>query len=131
MPQTQSSPAPAAVEKADSTLRRRLIGGLVVIGLYFAVQLIPRPVAIKPEGWRLLGIFVATIGGLILQPIAGGALVLMAVTLAAIAGRVTIQPALGRDGDPTPWLGVGAFFFFLSFFQNSFRPPPALALLPS
>ena len=65
------------------TPRRRVIGGIIVVSLYFAVQLAPRPVPIRPEGWRLLGIFEATIGGLILQPISGGALVLMAVTLAA------------------------------------------------
>ena len=50
-------------------------------------MLLPRPATIKPEAWRLLGIFAATIAGLILQPIPGGALVLMAVTLASIVRR--------------------------------------------
>ena len=49
----------------EQTTRRRVFGWLVVIALYFAVQLAPRPAAIRPEGWRLLGIFIATIGGLI------------------------------------------------------------------
>ena len=66
----------------EPTVRRRVIGWLVVIALYFAVQLAPRPAAIRPEGWRLLGIFIATIGGLILQPIAGGALVLLMLAAA-------------------------------------------------
>src|SRR6476619_7269578 len=94
MSQIQSEPAPAAAVIAEPSTRRRLTGALVIVGLYLAVQLMPRPVAIKPEGWRLLGIFIATIGGLILQPISGGALVLIAVTLAAVFGGLTIQEAL-------------------------------------
>ena len=48
----------------EQSTRSRIIGALIVIGLYAVVQLAPRPAAIKPEGWRLLAIFVATIGGL-------------------------------------------------------------------
>src|SRR5947207_3394889 len=129
MPPTQSGPAPAAVEKTGSTSRRRLIGGLVVIGLYFAVQLIPRPVAIKPEGWRLLGIFVATIGGLILQPIAGGALVLIAVTLAAVFGGLTIQQTLEGYGDPTVWLVMAAFFISIAMIKTGFARRLALVFV--
>src|SRR5947207_4870765 len=126
MPPTQSGPAPAAVEKTGSTSRRRLIGGLVVIGLYFAVQLIPRPVAIKPEGWRLLGIFAATIGGLILQPIPGGAVVLIGITLAAVAGGLTIQQALEGYGDPTVWLVMSAFFISIAMIKTGFARRLAL-----
>src|SRR5258707_14126191 len=79
----------------DPSPRSRIIGSLVVIGLYVAVQLAPRPVEIKPEGWRLLAIFVATIGGLILRPIAGAALVLIALTLAAFIGGLPVQTTLG------------------------------------
>ena len=64
----------------------------------------------KPEGWRLLGIFLATILGLILQPVPGGALVLLAMTLAATFGGLTIQQALAGYGDPTVWLVMAAFF---------------------
>src|SRR5260221_14355430 len=122
MPQTQSGEAPAAIEKADPTLRRRLIGGLVVIGLYFAVQLIPRPVAIKPEGWRLLGIFAATIGGLVFQPLAGGALGLIAVTLASGFGSLSLPPTLEGDPDPPVGLGVSALFLFNPLFKNRLAP---------
>jgi DASS family divalent anion:Na+ symporter len=126
MPPTQSDPAPAATEKADPSLRRRLIGGAVVIGLYLAVQLVPRPDAIKPEGWRLLGIFIATIGGLILRPIPGGALVLIAVTLAAVFGGLTIQQALEGYADPTVWLVMAAFFIAIAMIKTGFARRMAL-----
>lgn len=84
---------------------------LVPLLLYaLIVWLIPRPESIKPESWRLLGIFLATIAGLILQPIPGGALVLLAVTLASVWGGLTIQEALAGYGDPTVWLVMAAFF---------------------
>jgi DASS family divalent anion:Na+ symporter len=90
------------------------------------VQLAPRPAAIQPEGWRLLGIFIATIGGLILQPISGGALVLMAVTLSAVAGGLTIQQALEGYGDPTVWLVMAAFFISIAMIKTGFARRLAL-----
>jgi DASS family divalent anion:Na+ symporter len=91
--------------------RRRLLGLCLVIGLYLFTQfVIPKPASVTVEGWRLFGIFLATIGGLIVQPIAGGAMVLIAVTLASVFGGLTIQEALGGFGDPTVWLVMAAFF---------------------
>jgi divalent anion:Na+ symporter, DASS family len=91
-------------------LRRRILSGLVLLALYLAVEfLVPRPASVTPAGWRLLGIFVATIGALVLRPIPGGAAVLIAITLASIFGGLTIQHALGGYGDPTVWLVMAAF----------------------
>src|SRR2546422_907426 len=126
MPQIESGQAPPEIDKAVPDFRRSLTGGLIVIGLYVAVQLLPRPVAVKPEGWRLLGIFVATIGGLILQPIPGGALVLIAVTLAAVAGGLTIQQTLEGYGDPTVWLVMAAFFISNAMIKTGFARRLAL-----
>ncbi|MEX2260952.1 MAG: DASS family sodium-coupled anion symporter [Bryobacteraceae bacterium] len=97
-------------ERAGKTLRYRLTAGAFLVLLYFIVVfLIPRPEAVTPEGWRLFAVFVATVGGLMLQPIPGGALVLVAVTLVSVIGGVTIQTALGGFGDPTVWLVIAAF----------------------
>src|SRR5258707_7021937 len=104
----------------DPSPRSRIIGSLVVIGLYVAVQLAPRPVEIKPEGWRLLAIFVATIGGLIMRPISGGALVLIAVTLAGFMGGLTINQALEGYADPTVWLVMAAFFISIAMIKTGF-----------
>ena len=98
-------------EQATTSTRRRVWVGALLLLLCVAIGwLTPRPAAIQPEGWRLLGIFVATVVGLILQPIPGGALVLLAVTLASIWGGLTIQQALSGYGDPTVWLVMAAFF---------------------
>ncbi|MEK7404580.1 MAG: DASS family sodium-coupled anion symporter [Acidobacteriota bacterium] len=102
--QPTAAPAPAAP--------RRLFWRALIPLLLFAaiVWVAPRPAAIKPEGWRLLGIFVATIAGLLLEPIPGGALVLVAVTLSALLGGLTTEQALSGYSNESVWLVMAAFF---------------------
>ncbi len=90
---------------------RRWRGLAILVLIYLAVvYLLRRPETVRPEGWRLTGIFLATVAGLVLQPIPGGAIVLAAVTLASVLGGLTIGQALEGYGDPTVWLVMAAFF---------------------
>ena len=99
------------MSEPDQHRQPRWLGLAALVAIYFFITLVlPRPETVKPEGWRLVGIFGATIAGLIIQPIPGGALVLLAVTLSAIFGGLTIQQALSGYGDPTVWLVMAAFF---------------------
>ncbi|MCL5743996.1 MAG: anion permease [Acidobacteria bacterium] len=92
------------------SLHRRLASGAALIFIYLAVEyLLPKPASIAPEGWRLLGLFAATIGGLILQPVPGGAVVLTAVVLSALIGGLDTAQALGGYSDPIVWLVIAAF----------------------
>ena len=62
-------------------------GFAILLAIYCAiVYLFPKPDSVKPEGWRLFGIFISTVVGSIIEPIPGGALVLLAVTLSSILG---------------------------------------------
>ena len=99
--------------------RREIVGLAALVLVYLViVYLIPRPESVKPEGWRLTGIFLATIVGCILQPIPGGALVLMAITLSAVMGGLTTQQALAGYADPTVWLVMAAFFISRSLIDT-------------
>lgn len=96
---------------APQSSSRRWTRFAILVAVYFAfLYLAPKPASVKPEGWRLVALFAATIAGLILEPIPGGALVLMAVTLSAIIGGLTVQSALSGYSDPTVWLVMAAFF---------------------
>src|SRR5579871_1810704 len=91
--------------------KRTARGMLALAAVYsVVVYLIPKPVAVKPEGWRLTGLFIATIAGCILQPIPSGALVLLAVTLSSVIGGLTIEQALMGYADKAVWLVMAAFF---------------------
>ncbi|HEY6121751.1 MAG TPA: DASS family sodium-coupled anion symporter, partial [Pyrinomonadaceae bacterium] len=68
------------------------------------------PAGITPQSWRLLAIFAATITGSILQPIPGGGIVLLGVTVVALTGALPVNQALGGYADPIVWLVLAAFF---------------------
>jgi DASS family divalent anion:Na+ symporter len=91
----------------------------VLIAIYAVVVfLIPRPETVRPEGWRLFGLFLATIGGLILQPMAGAAIVLLGVTLSAMLGGLTMSAALAGWSDTSVWLVVAAFMISRSLMNT-------------
>jgi DASS family divalent anion:Na+ symporter len=91
--------------------RRTWLGMAMLVAIYLiVVYIIPRPEAVKPEGWRLAGIFFATVVGLITEPLPGGALVLLGVTLSALVGGLTIEQALMGYADKSVWLVMAAIF---------------------
>ena len=99
------------VSRTVKSTRHRLTAGALLVVIYLTIAyVVPRPAALKPEAWRLLGIFCATIAGLMTEPLPGGALVLCAVTLASLVGGLSVQQALGGYADPTVWLVMSAFF---------------------
>lgn len=128
-----STAEPPAVQPAyvrAPSLRRRLLSGVLLLALYLAVEFwVPRPESVQPAGWRLLGIFLATIGALMLQPIPGGAAVLIAVILASLFGGLTIQHALGGYGDPTVWLVMAAFFISAALIKTGLARRIALIFI--
>ncbi|MBL8230055.1 MAG: DASS family sodium-coupled anion symporter [Bryobacterales bacterium] len=93
---------------------------LAAIALFYVVlvYVLPKPESVKPEGWRLLGIFLSIIAGLILQPIPGGAIVLIGVTLSAATKSITIAEALAGYADGSVWLVVAAFMISRSLINT-------------
>ena len=81
----------------------------VVLGAGFAVALVPPPSGIAPTEWHLLAVFVCTIVGLTVQPLPGGAMVLLGVAATALLGLLPIEQALAGYGDPIVWLVLAAF----------------------
>jgi DASS family divalent anion:Na+ symporter len=101
--------APRAAEAAkDSVHYGRLA---VLAGVYVLIAyVVPRPEAVTPEGWRLLALFAATVLGLMLQPLPGGALVLTSITLSIVLAGLPVARALSGFADSTVWLVMAAFF---------------------
>jgi divalent anion:Na+ symporter, DASS family len=81
-----------------------------VIGIGVLVALAPRPAGVPAASWNLLAIFVATVLGLTLQPVPGGAIVLLGVSATVLLGVQPIAKALAGYGDPIVWLVLAAFF---------------------
>ncbi|MEW5977674.1 MAG: DASS family sodium-coupled anion symporter [Acidobacteriota bacterium] len=105
----EHSKKPTGSSAFTGRLRHALRWGAVV-GVGLAVVAIPPPSAIPAESWRLLAIFAATIAGLIVQPLPGGALVLLSIAVIALTGTASPDQALAGFGDPLVWLVLAAFF---------------------
>ncbi len=81
-----------------------------VIGVGVVIAVLPRPAGATAQAWNLLAIFMATVAGLTLQPIPGGAIVLLGVSASVLFGIQPIAKALAGYGDPIVWLVLAAFF---------------------
>jgi DASS family divalent anion:Na+ symporter len=102
----------------------------VLVAVYLVVvYLIPKPASVKPEGWRLTGVFVATIIGSIIRPVPAGALVLLAVTLTALMGSLTIEQALAGYSNSSVWLVLAAFMISRALIGTGFARRVALWLV--
>ena len=94
---TSSGPAPASSVKPYRLL------ALVVIYLVIA-HLFPPPEGVSPENWRRVGVFFATIGGLMLQPMPGSQVVLVGLVAMLVLGGVPIDRALSGYSAPSVWM---------------------------
>lgn len=73
---------------------------------------------LKPGAMHMIGLFVATILGLILQPLPQGAVVLLGVALTALTGTLSVGDSLNGFANSTVWLIVSAFLFARGFIKT-------------
>ena len=92
------------------------------------VWLVPHP-AFDARAWALLCLFAATVAGLIVRPLPAGAVVLIAIAVAATLGIVPLQDALAGFANPTVWLIVAAFLFARGFAQTKLGDRIAFAII--
>ena len=80
---------------------------LVAIYLLIA-HVVPPPEGVDPQGWRITGIFFATIAGLMLQPLPGSQVVLIGITALVLVGRVPMARALEGYSAASVWMVLAA-----------------------
>ena len=82
---------------------------LVLVALYVVVaHVLPPPAGVDAQGWRITGVFFATIGGLILQPMPGAQVVLVGVTALVVVAGVPMNEALSGYASPSVWMVLAA-----------------------
>ena len=107
---------PSGEETAITTVRTGRLVATALVGL--GMWLLPVPVGVEPEAWKLLAIFVATIAGIILRPLPMGAVALVATGVAVLTRTLTIDEATAGFGAPIVWLVVAAFFIATTFIHT-------------
>ncbi|XP_031122845.1 dicarboxylate transporter 1, chloroplastic-like [Ipomoea triloba] len=79
---------------------------------------VPQPGGVSRSAWQLLSIFLATIVGIITQPLPLGAVALMGLGACVLTKTLTFAAAFSAFGDPIPWLIALAFFFARGFIKT-------------
>jgi DASS family divalent anion:Na+ symporter len=112
----EGAPGTSAVH--DRSLLPLWIAWSLILGLGIAIW-IWRPAAdVSPKGWRLLAVFLPCVLALMLQPLPGGAVVLLAVITTVLVGALELPEALGGYMDPTVWLVLAAYFLARAFIKT-------------
>lgn len=89
---------------------------IIIIGL--AVWFSPNPEGVSKEAWHLFAIVLATILGLILQPLPIGAVAMIGVTVAILTKVMKPAEALGGFASTTIWLIVAAYMIARGFIKT-------------
>ena len=113
--------SPGAPKMAEPKLRfdrRQIINAAVVVAVGLILWLLPPVGGLKPEAMHLIAIFIATILGLILQPLPQGAIVITGVALTVVTKTLSIGDAMAGFADATVWLIVAAFLFARGFIKT-------------
>ena len=93
---------PAAPPPASPVRPWRL---LALAAIYVAIaHVLPPPEGIEAQDWRRVGVFFATIGGLMLQPMPGSQVVLVGIAGLIVLGGLPMDRALSGYSAPTVWM---------------------------
>ncbi|KAL8129340.1 hypothetical protein V2J09_018495 [Rumex salicifolius] len=112
-----STPAPAAPPSQpwQGAAMKPLLASIATgVILWF----VPTPAGVSRNAWQLLAIFLATIVGIITQPLPLGAVALMGLGASVVTKTLTFSAAFSAFGDPIPWLIALAFFFARGFIKT-------------
>ncbi|CUU70678.1 anion permease [Campylobacter hyointestinalis] len=99
-------------------MKSKFIKGLVVIAIGVFVWFLPHPDAVSAQAWHLFAIVLATILGLIFQPLPIGAVAFFGVTVAILTNVMKPSEALSGYASTTIWLIVCAFMIARGFIKT-------------
>ncbi|THU59251.1 hypothetical protein C4D60_Mb07t00170 [Musa balbisiana] len=111
-----ASAAPAAAPAPWQGAALKPLAASIATGVI--LWLVPAPSGVSRNAWQLLAIFLATIVGIITQPLPLGAVALMGLGASVLTKTLTFAAAFSAFGDPIPWLIALAFFFARGFIKT-------------
>ncbi|CAH9102951.1 unnamed protein product [Cuscuta europaea] len=91
---------------------------IATIATGVALWYVPHPAGVSRNAWQLLSIFLATIVGIISQPLPLGAVALIGLGTCVLTKTLPFVAAFSAFGDPIPWLIALAFFFARGFIKT-------------
>ncbi|KAG8389003.1 hypothetical protein BUALT_Bualt02G0184200 [Buddleja alternifolia] len=113
-----AAPAPAVSPPPQPWQGAAIKPLIASIATGIIIWFIPAPDGVSRIAWQLLSIFLATIVGIITQPLPLGAVALMGLGACVLTKTLTFAAAFSAFGDPIPWLIALAFFFARGFIKT-------------
>jgi DASS family divalent anion:Na+ symporter len=86
--------------------------------LLVALWNVPVPHGMEPKAWHLLSIFIATILGIILNPLPMGGISMLAILICVLTKTLTIEESLSGFSTEIVWLVLFAFFISNGFIKT-------------
>lgn len=112
---TGSETKPAWLENWQGA-KLKPLGLTVAAGV--ALAAIPTPQGVTTQAWNLLSIFVATIIGIITQPVPLGAVAMTALGMTMWTGTLPFSAAFSAFSNEIPWLIALSFFLARGFIKT-------------
>ncbi|XP_028757153.1 dicarboxylate transporter 1, chloroplastic-like [Neltuma alba] len=118
-PRASSSAATArAVQAAEPWQGAHLKPLMASIATGLLLWFLPKPSGVSTNAWQLLSIFMATIVGIISQPLPLGAVAILGLAASVLTKTLTYAAAFSAFGHQIPWLVALAFFFAKGFIKT-------------
>ena len=91
----------------------RLVGMKLGIaaGLGVIIWFLPAPDGVTAAAWHLFAIFVATIVGIVLEPLPMGAVALLGIAATTLTHTLSLGEALSGFSNSVIWLGIGGLWW--------------------
>ncbi|KAG6792845.1 hypothetical protein POTOM_002004 [Populus tomentosa] len=116
---SSASSAPTSITPASPPWQGAAMKPLLAsIATGVILWFVPVPSGVTKPAWQLLAIFLATIVGIITQPLPLGAVALMGLGASVLTKTLPFSAAFSAFGDPIPWLIALAFFFARGFIKT-------------
>lgn len=90
----------------------------IAIIIAVIIWFLPSPQGVSAEAWHLFAIFVATVVGIILEPLPMGAVALCGIAAITLTKTLSLQDTLSGFSHPVIWLVVIAFFISRGFIKT-------------
>lgn len=91
---------------------------IVLLCTWLGLWAIPTPIGLEPQAWKLFGLFVPTILGIILKPMPMAPMCLLSFTIATFTGVIPLKEGLNGFHSPVVWLIVIVFFIARGFIKT-------------
>ncbi|CAH9134615.1 unnamed protein product [Cuscuta epithymum] len=113
-----AAPEQKQLQKVEPWRGASILPLIATVATGVALWYVPHPAGVSRNAWQLLSIFLATIVGIISQPLPLGAVALIGLGTCVLTKTLPFAAAFSAFGDPIPWLIALAFFFARGFIKT-------------